>query len=197
MNSSGDGQPSTYTSSTSSSLLPTGPSYPMVLYIICPVLIIYFGLFVMLRNHYIFKPNILKFLKTTRIKSMLVKQVVTEFLSSLSILTFALSSIVLTANDHAIQLMMQQDMYWAGLCMSVLAYRNIKQEEMLQMKVVMKNGIFLISCYVLIIYQYFSDYSLLLMGMVMMAIYVINMVFKVYEERFVSLIEVLFNSKPL
>ena len=65
------------------------------------------------------------------------------------------------------------------------------------MKVVMKNGIFLISCYVLIIYQYFSDYSLLLMGMVMMAIYVINMVFKVYEERFVSLIEVLFNSKPL
>ena len=65
------------------------------------------------------------------------------------------------------------------------------------MKVVMKNGIFLISCYVLIIYQYFSDYSLLLMGMVMMVIYVINMVFKVYEERFVSLIEVLFNSKPL
>lgn len=65
------------------------------------------------------------------------------------------------------------------------------------MKVVMKNGIFLIACYLLIAFQYLSNYSILLMGLVLMAIYVVNLFFKVYEEKFISMIEILFNSKPL
>jgi hypothetical protein len=65
--------------------------------------------------------------------------------------------------------------------MSVLAYRNIKEEQTLEMKVVIKNGIFLIACYLLIAYQYFSNYSFLLMGLVLMAIYIVNLFFKVYE----------------
>lgn len=81
--------------------------------------------------------------------------------------------------------------------MSVLAYRNIKEEQVLEMKVVMKNGIFLIASYVLIAYQYFSNYSFLLMGLVLMAIYLVNIFFKVNEEKFISMIEILFNNKPL
>lgn len=65
------------------------------------------------------------------------------------------------------------------------------------MKVVMKNGIFLIACYLLIAFQYLSNYSILLMGLVLMAIYVVNLFFKVYEEKFISMIEILFNNKPL
>jgi hypothetical protein len=77
--------------------------------------------------------------------------------------------------------MIHHDMYWAGLCMSVLAYRNIKEEKTLEMKVVIKNGIFLIACYLLIAYQYFSNYSFLLMALVLMAIYIVNIFFKVNE----------------
>jgi len=56
------------------------------------------------------------------------------------------------------------------------------------MKVVVKNGIFLISCYILITYQYFSDYSFLMMGLVLIAVYMTNVIFKAYEENFVELI---------
>ena len=135
----------------------------------------------MLRNHYIFKPMIKVFLKKMRIKSSFIKEIITDLLSSLAILTFALNSFVLSDTDQALQLVVHHDMYWAGLCMSVLAYRNVKEEEVLEMKVVMKNGIFLIACYLLITYQYLSNYSFLLMGLVLMAIYIVNVFFKVYE----------------
>jgi hypothetical protein len=80
----------------------------------------------MLRNHYIFKPMIKASFKRFHVNSLLVKEIITDFLSSLAILTFAMSSFVLSNTDQALQLMVHHDMYWAGLCMSVLAYRNIK-----------------------------------------------------------------------
>jgi len=65
--------------------------------------------------------------------------------------------------------------------MGVLAYRNIKEDELLEMKVVAKNGLFLIAAYAIIAYQYFSYFSFLMMGSLLIAIYIINMVLKVYE----------------
>jgi hypothetical protein len=50
--------------------------------------------------------------------------------------------------------------------------------------------------YVMIIEQYFTMFSFLMMGLVMVGLYILNMFLKVYEQEFVRLIEVLFNSKP-
>lgn len=82
----------------------------------------------MLRNHYVFKPRIEQFLKKTHLKSVIVREVIIDVLSSLSIVTLALSSMVLSSTDQAIELMVQNDLYWVGLCMSVLAYRNLKED---------------------------------------------------------------------
>jgi hypothetical protein len=49
------------------------------------------------------------------------------------------------------------------------------------MKVVIKNGIFLVFMYIIIVYQYFSNYSLLMMGLLLMGVYILNMIFKIYE----------------
>ena len=85
----------------------------------------------MLRNHYIFRPRIDVYLKKAHLKSVILKGLIIDLISSLSTFTFFLSSIVLSSNDKAIQLMIHQDLYWSGLFMSVLAYRNMREDELL------------------------------------------------------------------
>lgn len=50
--------------------------------------------------------------------------------------------------------------------------------------------------YVILIEQYFSMSSFLIMGLVMIGVYLVNVMLKIYEVELVKLIEVLFNSKP-
>jgi hypothetical protein len=44
------------------------------------------------------------------------------------------------------------------------------------MKIVVKNGIFLIFSYIAIVYQYFSNYSVLVMGVVLILVYIVNLI---------------------
>lgn len=72
--------------------------------------------------------------------------------------------------------------------MTVIVYRGVKESRILEMKVVIKNTLMLIAVYVIIVQQYYTLYSFLLMGVLMVGIYVGNLVLKVYEKEYVRVI---------
>jgi hypothetical protein len=53
------------------------------------------------------------------------------------------------------------------------------------MKIVAKNAIFLIIQYIIISYQYFSSYSLLIMSLVLILVYIINLILNAKEQQFI------------
>jgi hypothetical protein len=65
------------------------------------------------------------------------------------------------------------------------------------MKVIIKNSIFLLICLALIFYEYFSENSILILGLGLIGVYAVNLIINSYEDSFVALIEDLFNSKSL
>jgi hypothetical protein len=101
-------------------------SYELSEYILGPVMVTYFGLYVMISNHFIFKPKVEQILRKTMISSVALQQFIVDFLSNISIITFLFNEVILLNSDRGISVMIYNDMFWTGICMSILAYRSLK-----------------------------------------------------------------------
>lgn len=81
--------------------------------------------------------------------------------------------------------------------MIILTYKQFRSKDEVSMKVIIKNSIFLLICLVLIFYAYFSEDSILILGLGLIGVYIVNLIINSYEDSFITLIEDLFNSKSL
>lgn len=71
----------------STALIPLPATYPSYQLICIPLLIAYAGVFVMISNHFVFKPKLELFFSEGRLSSVVGQQLLVDFLTNLPVLT--------------------------------------------------------------------------------------------------------------
>ncbi len=127
---------------------------PAYLYAILPIIITYFGLFIMVNNNYILKPKVEAFLSKMTITSIAFREVLIDLVSSFSLLTLLSGSANLQQNQNIISVLIVNDMFWVGLGLSYLSYIAIKMESHLPSQIFIKNGLILLGVYLCFGYHF-------------------------------------------
>ena len=162
--------------------IPISNEYSIEMKILIPIATVYCGLFTAISNHYILKPKIENFFHKTSISSAVIKELVIDFLSSLSFITLLLSSILLTpTDDEPLMMLTIHDIYWTTLCVYILMEWKMPEENIFSLKITIKNVIFLLLCYVNTLYHYFSRTFFITLGIIYCGLYLINLIINSYE----------------
>ena len=81
-----------------------------------------------LSNHYVLKPKIEAFLYKASISSNVIRELIIDFLSSLSLITLLLSSLLLTpTRDEPLVILSFHDNYWTTIFCALLVYWKIPE----------------------------------------------------------------------
>jgi predicted PurR-regulated permease PerM len=149
---------------------------------------IYCGIFVMLNNHYVFKPKVQRLVKrlSGRVRSRSAEAVGEMFIdvvTSLSICTFCMGSVFLSGSTNCIEVYLVSDGIWMGVYASVVLYRCRNQQGTIEWKYAIKNSFALMLCYATLVVHFAIDYYYVTFGVVLLVVYLINQVTNIYFDR--------------
>ena len=141
------------------------------------MVVTYCGIFVMLSNHYVLRPRVESLLSKVHITSNLVQEIIIDFMSNLSNLSFLLSSILMTNSDNGFSVVMIGDSMWAGILIAVITIKNFQDspEDIPESKVIIKNAVMLCLCYAAILYHYIAQVFFISLGASLLGVYVISL----------------------
>lgn len=146
----------------------------------------YVGIYMIISNHFVFKPKIEEYFSHNQIQSKALYQFVLDFLTNLSQLTFILCALLIDQSDSPLRIMTFSDMSWTTLCIAIISFKCIKNTQEKHWPLFLKkNTIILSLIYVIAWAFYFMNYFSMLMGIVFMAIYIINLIIDSNEEKFI------------
>ena len=154
---------------------------------------LYAAVFLMVSNHYVFKPKVEQFLVQSDIESKALQQLIIDFLTPLPHLIFVMSTVLLQKNSHGLSVMVLSDSAWSGLLMAVIAFKevNYKEEPNWQLLLI-KNIVFVELVYGTILAHFLTSTYLITLGVVLALLYLINLLFNAYEDKFIGVMEYLF-----
>ena len=157
---------------------------------------LYAGVYLMVSNHYVFKPKVENFLVNSSIESKALQQLIIDFLTTLPHLIFALCTVLLQRSNNGLSVMLLSDSAWSGLLMAVLAFKAVPYREEANWRLILvKNIVFLELIYATLAVHFFAGNYLITVGVVLMLLYLINLLLNAYEEKFVGAMEYLFEYK--
>lgn len=159
---------------------------------------VYGAVFLMLSNHYVFKPKVEQYLANSSLSSKASTQFLVDFISSLPHLTFILCSMVISNSDSALSVMVYSDLGWSGLYLGLLAFGGVGSKEGGNWRLMLlKNIVCLGLAYATIWLHYLSCNYLVTLGLVLALLYLLNLLANAHEERLVSAMQFLFQYKPV
>jgi hypothetical protein len=119
-------------------------SYETYQMALCLLGAVYAALFVMISNHFVFKPKVEGLFQHSSISSGALYQFLVDVLTNLSQLTFVATSLLVFADDNALSVMLYSDISWSGLFLGVVAFRGLRaREEPNSRLMLLKNVVFL------------------------------------------------------
>jgi hypothetical protein len=89
---------------------------------------IYAGIFLMLSNHYIFRPKVEDALIHSSVQSKALQQLIIDFVSNLPQLTFLICTLTVSTSDSGLSVIVYSDVAWSGLYVGLLAFRILSSK---------------------------------------------------------------------
>lgn len=156
----------------------------------------YAGCFLMVSNHYVFRPKVEEFLgEWSQLGA--VRQLLIDLITNLPVLSFLICTLVVNASDSSLSVVIYSDMSWSGLYVGLLAFRTIHRREVGNWKLMLIKSVSLLSLiYGSITAHYLTQDYLVSLGVVLLLLYFINVTIDSHEGKFVSVMQYLFNYKP-
>lgn len=137
---------------------------------------IYAGIFLMLSNHYIFRPKVEELLIHSSIQSKALSHLIVDCLSNLPQLTFLACTIAVSNSDSGLSVIVYSDLAWSGLYLGLLAFRGIANKEVGNWKLMLVKDIFFLGLiYATITLHYITQNYLISLGVMLFLIYFINL----------------------
>lgn len=142
---------------------------------------IYVSLFVMVSNHFVFKPKVEHFFEGSIIHSTTLYQFLVDVLTNLTHLTFLLCSLIFLKDDNSLSVMLYSDTSWTSLFLCLVAFKGLSAKEEPNYKLMLlKNVIFLVLGYVAIGCHYSFDFYQLSLGLLLVFFYCLNLLINGY-----------------
>lgn len=142
---------------------------------------IYASLFVMVSNHFVFKPKVEHFFEGSAIHSTALYQFLVDVLTNLTHLTFLLCSLVFLQDDNSLSVMLYSDISWASIFLCLVAFKGIAaKDEPNFTLLLLKNVVFLGLSYVVIGGHYVLDFYVISLGLLLVFFYGVNLIINAY-----------------
>lgn len=156
----------------------------------------YAGCFLMVSNHYVFRPKVEEFLgQWSQLGA--VRQLLIDLVSNLPALSFLICTLAVSSSDSGLSVVVYSDIGWSGLYLGVLAFRKIHKKEVGNWKLMLIKSIALLGLvYACIALHYISCSYYVSLGVILMLIYFLNILIDSYEVKFVTVMQYLFSYKP-
>jgi hypothetical protein len=156
----------------------------------------YAGCFLMVSNHYVFRPKVEEFLgQWSQLGA--VRQLLIDLITNLPLLSFLICTLVVNASDSSLSVVVYSDMSWSGLYVGLLAFRTMHRREVGNWKLMLIKSISLLGLiYGSIAAHYITQNYFVSLGVVLLLLYFINVTIDSHEEKFVGVMQYLFNYKP-
>ena len=137
---------------------------------------VYAAIFVKISNHYVFKPKIENFFLESIIASKTFFQLLVDFLTNLTQLTFIAFSILVMQSDDSLAVIVYSDMSWCGLLLSLVSFKAVlaKQEPNIHL-LIAKNVTFLILVYLSIVFHYATPFYYISLPISLVLLYFLNL----------------------
>ena len=143
---------------------------------------VYLGFFLMIINHYVFKPKVEEIFVNSTVKSSVLNQILIDFIANLPQIIFIALSVLESKADTVLQVLIYTDTTWLTLYIGILAFKSIDTRQNGDWKLMLiKNIIFLGLAYLTITTHYIAQSTLISLGAILFILYYINLFIDSYE----------------
>ena len=157
---------------------------------------VYAGIFLMISNHYVFRPKVQEFLGSWS-QNGAGRQLFIDLLTNLPLLSFLICTLLVNNTDSGLSVIVYSDMSWSGLYVGLLAFRIVQKKEVGNWKLMLIKTISLLCVvYLTISVDYISQSHSVTLGIMLFLLYFINLMIDSNQEKFVSAMQYLFKYKP-
>ena len=110
------------------------------------------------------------------LSSQLVRELIIDFLSNLSFITYAMCFLLLTTpSDNSLRLLSFHNSIWVTICLAIIVIYKIPPEETPSTTIMIKNVVILGFCSINIAFHYFAGLKIFSMPVILIGLYIINL----------------------
>lgn len=156
----------------------------------------YAGCFLMVSNHYVFRPKVEQFLGEWA-QSGAGRQLLIDLVTNLPLLSFLVCTLLVNGSDSGLSVVVYSDMSWSSLYVGLLAFRSQQRREVGNWKLMLIKSILLLGLiYASIAVHYLTASYSVSLAVILLLLYFLNLFIDSNEEKFVSYMQYLFSYKP-
>jgi hypothetical protein len=157
---------------------------------------VYAGCFLMVSNHYVFRPKVEEFLGQWS-RAGAGRQLLIDLVSNLPLFSFLACTLAVSYSDSGLSVVVYSDIGWSGLYVGILAFKGSQHREVGNWKLMLIKSISLLGLvYAAIAVHYLTQSYFVSLGVILLLVYFINLAIDSHEEKFVEIMQYLFNYKP-
>lgn len=148
----------------------------------------YCGIFVMLNNHYVFRPKLTKYAKKITqwpktLQRDAIRSTIVDLVMNLRAITFSMSSVMLSGSTNNIECFVIADSLWMGLYASIVFYLTRNQPQQVDWKYALKNIVGMALGYICLLVHFQLNFLFISFGIVLVLITVANQLTNIYYDK--------------
>lgn len=163
-------------------------SYSPLTYAGLLVATLYCGIFVMMNNHYVFRPKLQRYVRrlVMQPKSSTrdsLRELIVDSVLSLSALTFSLSSVMMSGSTNNIESFVAADSIWMGIYVSIVLYRQRNTPSKMNVKYALKNILAMVLGYLCLLLHVQFNFYFITLGIILVLMTAANILTNIYFEK--------------